>query len=413
MPLYDPNLTLIDIIETVALYSPNKAAVLFNDEILTYNQLNQLADAFAAQLLELGVSKNSAVAISMERSTALMVAILGIFKSGATYVPLDPSYPAERVQFILQDTKAILITAPNSNAVNLNIQSEYEARAFDIKQNEQAYYYSFLTPKNSESVEENLLTDIAYIIYTSGSTGKPKGVMVSKQNIAHAVQDWATYFKDPIGTFILLPSVAFDSSIMSIFWTWTTAGTLLVPPQNAEKEPDKIKQLIAQYQVSDLLCLPTLYNLLIETNKYRLHSLKRVLVAGEVCSMALVQKHYAMLPACKLYNGYGPTEATVHATTFLVPNDYRSNSVSIGKPLPGTYIYLLDENRDIVMYGEEGEIYIGGNSVTQGYLNKPELTAAAFIQNPFSKGVLYKTGDMAKYLPDGNLLFIGRNDRQV
>ena len=385
---------VVNAIEDIAQRYPNRIALRVGGHQMSYAELDRRADELAEQLRSEGIGSGMGVAIRIERSLSLFVAILGILKSGAAYIPLDLSYPELRLQFVLRDTGAPLLYLSNP-----------------AKPNTSAFT---LAPPLSDASAKHM-GDAVYVIYTSGSTGQPKGVIVSHSNLTHAAQDWLRYFDQSFDVFLLLSSVMFDSSVMGIFLTWLSGGTLVVPTHNEEKDPERLRQLIAQYRVTHTLCLPSLHSLLLNhpAAATALSSLRTIIVAGEVCPPALTTRHYALLPQCVLYNGYGPTETTVHATTYRIPPYFEGKNVPIGKALRGTYIYLLDGQQCLVPDGEIGEMYIGGKGVSKGYLNRPDLTANRFLPNPFADGLLYRTGDLARFLPDGNLEFVGRNDRQI
>ncbi|NEO49846.1 MAG: amino acid adenylation domain-containing protein, partial [Moorea sp. SIO4A3] len=259
-----------------------------------------------------------------------------------------------------------------------------------------------------------------------GSTGKPKGVLVTHQNLVHSTQARIEYYSEPLTSYLLLSSFAFDSSVAGIFWTLCEGGTLVLPHQNYQQDPRQLTSLITQHHVSHLLCLPSLYALILAQATSQLVSLKAVIVAGEACTTDLITLHHQQLPDTSLYNEYGPTEATVWSSVYQCQPQAALARVPIGRPIANTQIYLLDSHLQLVPIGVPGEVYISGAGITRGYLNRPELTEERFIPNPFKNTKFsdrfglpqksdrfYKTGDLARYLPDGNIEFIGRVDHQV
>ena len=406
---YPKDKCIHQLIEHQAQQKPNNIAVEFENEKLTYNQLNNRANQLAHYLQQIGVIPGTLVGICVERSLDMIIGILGILKAGGAYVPIDPSYPQERVAWILENTQTpILLTqqplveklpAPQARVICLD--SEWEVIAHQNQDNPTLQ----ITP-----------SDLAYIIYTSGSTGKPKGVQITHRNLVHSTCARINYYQEPVSRFLLLSSFAFDSSVAGIFWTLCCGGTLVLPKEGLQREITKLLELIHQHHISHLLSLPSLYALILQQAKSeQLASLRAIIVAGEICSNELVKRHQEYFPEAYLYNEYGPTEGTVWSTVYHCQS-HELTRVPIGRPIANTQTYILDSKVHPVSIGVPGEIYIGGDGLALGYLNQPELTAEKFITNPFSKeptARLYKTGDLAQYLADGNIEFLGRIDHQV
>ncbi|QDL10791.1 non-ribosomal peptide synthetase [Brasilonema octagenarum UFV-E1] len=423
--------------EEQAERTPNNIAVTFSDEKLTYGELNIRANKIAHYLQRLGVKPDVLVGICVERALEMIVGILGILKAGGAYVPLDPAYPKERLAFVLEDTQTpVLLTQqrlqeslPAHNAQTICLDTDWETIAQESEENPAL-----------KTCPENL----AYVIYTSGSTGKPKGVQIAHQNLVHSTTARITYYQETVTSFLLLSSFAFDSSVAGIFWTLCSGGTLCLPQEGLQLEIPKLVELIVQNHVSHLLSLPSLYALLLEeTKSEQLTSLRSVIVAGESCPTELVQRHYQLLSETSLFNEYGPTEGTVWSSVYHCPSGKRKahatrtqsptegnppsalshhsqqtrKQVSIGSPITNTQIYILDSDLRPVPICVIGEVYISGDGLARGYLNQPALTSEKFIPNPFGDAHpgmrLYKTGDSACYLSDGNIEFLGRLDHQV
>ncbi|NJN12721.1 MAG: amino acid adenylation domain-containing protein [Richelia sp. RM1_1_1] len=385
-------------------------AVVFDEQRLTYKTLNARANQLAHYLQTLGVKPEVLVGICLERSTEMIVGLLGILKAGGAYIPLDPNHPQERLDLIFQDTKfSVLLT--QQSLLNKFPQHQAQVICLDTDWAEIAQY-NHNNP--SSAVKTN---NLAYVIYTSGSTGKPKGVQITHQNLVHSTWSRILYYSEPITNFLLISPFAFDSSVAGIFWTLCQGGVLSLPREGFHLELQQMVELIAQHQISHLLCLPSFYKLILEyAIKQKLVSLRTVIVAGEPCPTNLVESHKEMLPTTSLFNEYGPTEGTVWSSVYDCTNYTNQNIVPIGRPIANTQIYILDSYQQNLPVGVPGEIYIGGLGLAKGYLNYPELTAQKFILNPFCKkpmARLYKTGDLGRYLPDGNIEFLGRIDHQV
>ncbi|MDZ7959079.1 MAG: amino acid adenylation domain-containing protein [Aulosira sp. DedQUE10] len=406
---YPKDKCIHQLIEEQAQQKPNNIAVEFENEQLTYSQLNNRANQLANYLVQIGITPGTLVGICVTRSLDMIIGFLGILKAGGAYVPIDPSYPQERVAWILENTKTpVLLTQqplveklPPHQARVICLDTDWEVIARQNQDNPTLE----ITPSN-----------LAYIIYTSGSTGKPKGVQITHRNLVHSTYARLSYYQEPVSRFLLLSSFAFDSSVAGIFWTLCCGGTLVLPAEGLQREVTRLVDLINQHRISHLLSLPSLYALILQQAKpEQLTALNTIIVAGETCSNELVQRHQEYLPQAYLYNEYGPTEGTVWSTVYHC-HSQELTRVPIGRPIANTQIYILDSKLQLVPIGVPGEIYIGGDGLAVGYLHQPELTAEKFITNPFNNeptARLYKTGDLAQYLANGNIEFLGRIDHQV
>lgn len=404
---------LPDLIEFHAANAPETTALIYQNQSLSYRELNRRSSILAKYLQEKGVKKGDFVAIVLPRSLDLLISIIAIQKAGAAYLPIDIAYPKERISFMIADSaaKAILTTQKSlplivgNSSATICLDAEWD----DILKSTTNHYNKVSSP-----------TDLAYMIYTSGSTGKPKGVLISHENVFHQLEGQQTIAPAPIQKMLLTCSISFDVSVLTIFWTFYQGATLVVPLQDEEKDISQLASTIERHKVSHILTLPSLLTLLLEqADPLRLQSLELINVSGEVCPTALAQRHESLLPNCQLYNLYGPTEATVNCTYFKIPKDFSESKVPIGVPIKNYMIFILNEKLEEVSEGEVGEIYIGGSKevVGLGYYNRPNLSAERFIANPFAlvKGgsTLYKTGDLARWMPDGNIEFLGRSDFQI
>ncbi|WP_373516844.1 amino acid adenylation domain-containing protein, partial [Pricia sp.] len=395
-------------IEKIAEARPDAVAVSFQDTHLTYAELMAKAHILASRILEKTEGSNEVIGLCIERSAEMIVGLLGILKAGCAYLPIDPAYPKERIDFMLGDAKVL----------NTVTQKKLKSRFSN------ANMHTFLVDEigTSEDRSGTLLpvsqkSDLAYIIYTSGSTGKPKGVPITHDSILNSTAGrWDFYSENP-KAFLLLSSISFDSSKAGIYWTLCTGGNLVVTENRIEQDMVKLAGTIERHHVTHMLLLPTLYQLMLEhADTEKLQCLKTIMVAGEACPPSLGERHFKTLPDALLYNEYGPTEATVWCIAHKIKKDEEKGRTPLGRPVANAQIYLLDTTMNLVPMGATGEIYVGGPGLSNGYLNRPELTAAVYFDNPFSRRLgtrLYKTGDMARYNSDGDIEFLGRSDQQI
>jgi len=389
---------------------PDAVAVVCGQDRLTYRQLDCKANQLARYLQGLGVGPNVLVALCMERSVEMIIGLLGVLKAGGAYVPLDPSAPKERLEFLLADIHAPALLT-QSWLVKRFPESTCSVLCLDTAQES-------LACESDEAVASDVeAQNLAYVLYTSGSTGQPKGVLISHQNLVHSTSARLAYYEEAVSGFLLLSPYYFDSSVAGIFWTLCQGGTLCLPQEGFQMDLTQLATVISQERISHLLMLPSLYQLLLtEVDIQQLSSLSTIIVAGEACSLELVKRHAELLSSVSLYNEYGPTEGTVWSSVYQCQEKEPRQTIPIGRPISNVQLYLLNSFMQPVPIGEVGEIYIGGAGLAQGYLNRPDLAAASFIPNPFSEQAgarLYKSGDLARYLSDGNLEFIGRSDQQV
>lgn len=397
-------------ISEFARQTPDKPAVATQDQTLTYAELDILSNQLAHHLIQRGAAPGTPIGLFVDRSLAMIVGIVGILKAGCPYVPLDPAYPAQRIEYILNDTQAPLVITQPDLTSQLNLTENKLVNLDD----EWSLIKSESTGPTDITPEES---DLVYIIYTSGSTGEPKGVMVTHGNLINSTAARNEFYNENVGAFLLLSSFSFDSSIAGIFWTLCSGGKLVLPPMRIEQDILQLAKIISDQEVTHTLCLPSLYMILLDlADTSQLSSLQTIIVAGEACQPELVSRHFNALPQAALYNEYGPTETTVWSTAYRIPSENISSIVPIGRPIPNVQNYILDRNRRPVPIGIPGELCIGGAGVTVGYLNDPQNTALKFIELSFDGEPvqrIYQTGDRARYLPDGNIEFLGRVDQQV
>lgn len=393
------------IIERMARERAHEIAVRCGDDTLTYDELSRRSSFLALRMAQEGVVPGDIVAILLERSVEIVVSILAVLKAGAAFLPLDPHYPEDRLAWMVDDAQVRLVIS----------QSSVSHRFGSIK------YKTILVDELAEEGETFPLEpalvdqDPAYVIYTSGSTGRPKGVVISHRNIHFSNQARLEYYSKQPGKFILVASIAVDGALAVIFWTLSTGGELLIAEESERKDVSKISRLIKSHQVTHIMCLPSLYSLLLEEYE-NLQGLQVVIVAAETCPMELVIRHEKWMPAAELFNEYGPTEATVWCTVYRCRATEIKTIVPIGKAIPCYRVYLLDEFVRPVPEGEKGEIYIAGEGIGLGYLNQPELTSQKFLRDPFHRvevSRMYRTGDFGRLNQSGEIEFLGRLDGQV
>jgi amino acid adenylation domain-containing protein/non-ribosomal peptide synthase protein (TIGR01720 family) len=401
-----PETTVVQLFQKTAEQKNTAVALASASGSLTYGELNSQANRLAHYLLALHVGPETFVGICVERSPAMIVSILAVLKAGAAYVPLDPTYPPDRLQFILKDAAAPVLIAREDH---IALFPSYSGKTVLLDRHAQIID----TQPSADPSSPSLPDHAAYAIYTSGSTGRPKGVVATHRGLLNftlaGIEDHT-----PIRSFLLLSSFAFDSSLCGIFWTLCQGGTLCLPPGDLTAAASRLPDLIRTHRISHLLCIPSLFEVLLDSDPT--DSLDTVIVAGEACSPSIVQKQRERLPTTHLSNEYGPTEGTCWSTTFDASQCTAGKNTPIGKPIANTRVFLLDENGCRVPVGVAGELYISGVHLARGYWQRPDTTAELFVPDPFSEtpgARLYRTGDLARFLPSGDLEFLGRKDGQV
>lgn len=398
--------------------SPNAIAVVFEEQQLSYQELNVRANQLAHYLQRLGVGPEKLVGVCLERSLEMVISLLAILKAGGAYVPIDPTYPQERIALIMQDAQLkVLLTQqyliehlPKQVPTAISLDTNWETIAQESSRN---------------PVSNCKVNNLAYIIYTSGSTGQPKGVLVEHANVVRllaATQSWYNFSQQDVWT--LFHSIAFDFSVWEIWGALLYGGQLIVVPYELSRSPQDFYQLLLIQQVTILNQTPSAFRQLIQVEEssrtIRTLNLRLVIFGGEALQLESLrpwfERHGDISP--QLVNMYGITETTVHVTyrpLTIADLEIASSSV-IGRPISDLQIYLLDEYLQPVPIGVPGELYVGGAGVARGYLNRPELTAQRFLPNPFKSEPnrrLYKSGDLARFLPNGDVEYLGRIDYQV
>src|SRR5262249_20074361 len=417
-----------EIIEAQAEKTPDAIAVAAGEQSLaqlsvaisgngqlTYSELNQRANQLAHYLAAEGVRPGSRVAICMERSLEMIIAVLGILKAGAAYVPLDPEYPRERVAFMLQDCDAAVLLTQQRIAAELSAQDTKVVSLDSAWQ--QISNQSAVNPIGLATSDH-----LVYVIYTSGSTGRPKGVCLSHRALSNLLFWQLENSQSTIGTRTLqFTSLSFDVSFQEIFSTWASGGALVLVSESLRRDASALLRYLQEQKIARLfLPFVALQQLaeVAEDGQAAPSQLREVITAGEQlqCTRQVVS-FFQRMPACKLFNHYGPSESHV-VTSFELTGapDTWDPSPPIGRPIANSRIYILDSAINPVPTGVGGERYIAGTPLADEYLNRSELTAERFVHDPFSSDPssrLYKTGDLCRYLPDGNIQYLGRTDSQV
>ena len=388
---YPENKTVIELFEKQVEKSPQNVALEFEEQTITYKELNDRSNRLAYYLKEkYKVQEDELVGIKLEKSEKMLIAILGILKSGAAYLPIDLNNPEERVEFIEKDSNCRVVLDEQEVARF----KEFEREFSNLNPN-------FINSSNS----------LAYVIYTSGSTGKPKGVMIEHHSIVNLIYAQRKEFNITEDEKILqFSNYAFDASVEQLFLALSTGATLVLPKSEDIQDPIKLSKLIEEKKVTHIHATPSYLNTLKGLENCR--NIRRIIAGGEICSMDLAKR---MSSFADFYNEYGPTETTVTSIEYKL-NSTRLKVLPIGRPISNTDVYILSDDLKIQPIGIVGELCIGGGGLARGYLNRPDLTESKFILNPFSKDQnsrIYKTGDLARWLPDGNIEFIGRKDDQV
>ncbi|MEU5127884.1 amino acid adenylation domain-containing protein [Streptomyces mobaraensis] len=397
---------LHDLVADRAADRPDAPAVQLDTDVLSYGELDRRANRLAHHLRSLGIGPESVVGVLAERSLAQIIGLLAVLKAGAAYVPLDPAQPDERLAAVIAGSGAAAVL--HRPGLEGRLPAGVRALPTDAADGSTATHDPgpTATPRNA-----------AYVMYTSGSTGEPKGIVVEHRNVVASLAARGAHYAAGPGRFLLLSSFAFDSSVAGIFWTLTQGGTLVLPGEGQQLDPAALVETIARQRPTHTLAIPSLLApVLDQAAPGDLASLRTVIAAGESCPAELAAACRDLLPGSTFHNEYGPTETTVWSTVWSQENEHDGPHLPIGRPVAGTWVHPRDHRGRTVPLGVAGELGIGGAGVARGYLGRPRDTAAAFRPDPEATapgGRAYATGDLGRYLPDGNLEFLGRADHQV
>ncbi|MDP3469725.1 MAG: amino acid adenylation domain-containing protein [Daejeonella sp.] len=392
--------------------NPKQTAVVFENESLTYSELNFRTNQIANFLISNRVKKDDVVGICLDRSIEMISGILGILKAGAAYLPIDPEYPAERINFMLEDSDLKIILTDQKTIKNFDFFSEKIGLDVIILDSNQVFQQTSLALPETKIAPE----DLAYVIYTSGSTGRPKGVMNEHRGLLNRL-NWAQSFFNLSQDDIVLQKTTFcfDVSVWELLWPLMIGAKLVLAKPGGQKDSQYLEDLIDKQQVTTIHFVPSMLEIfLLGIREGSCKSLRRVLCSGEELFPHQLSLFGEKLGHAKLYNLYGPTEAAIDVTCWPAP--LNAKKVYIGKPVANTSIYILNKDQEPCAIGEEGELFIGGVQVARGYLNRPELNASRFLKNPFASNEhtrLYRSGDLARWIEDGTVEYLGRADEQV
>jgi amino acid adenylation domain-containing protein len=399
---YPQHLCIHELFAAQVEKTPDNIAVVFDGQKLTYQELNHQANKVAHYLQSLGVGTEVLVGISVERSLEMIVGLLGILKAGAAYLPLDPTYPKERLSFMLSDSQVQVLLTQQKFVESF---ADSGAKTVCLDQD-----WELITRQNQENPTSDVTAEnLAYVIYTSGSTGTPKGVMIQHRGVCNLAQAQVKLFGVNQNSRVLqFASFSFDASVWEIVMALCSGASLYLGNQDSLRPGIDLIRFLRQQSITHATLPPTA---LAALPKEELPNLQTLIVAGEACNPKLIAQ---WSKERRFFNAYGPTESTVCAT--VAECTFGETQPTIGRAIANIQIYILDHNLQPVPIGVPGELYIGGDGLARGYLNRPELTKEKFISNPFKKtegSRLYKTGELARYLPDGNIEFLGRVDNQV
>ncbi|MEO7583965.1 MAG: amino acid adenylation domain-containing protein [Ferruginibacter sp.] len=404
---YPAGKTIIDLFAEQVNNNPDNIALVFEDRQLSYKELNELSNKVAHYLITKGVKQDTLIPICMKRSVEMIAGILGILKAGAAYVPIDPEYPEERIRFMLEDINAAIIITSSECVKKIGNSAATDIVLLDDNWPE-------ISRQSSGNLNTSINTNhLAYVIYTSGSTGRPKGVLIEHSGVVNLINAQSSFFNiDASERILQFSNYCFDASVEQIFLALFNGAALIMFPEGLQLNINLFETFLKEQRVTHLHATPSFLE---NIQPVIYESLKRVIAGGDTCKKELAAnwKH-----SVHFYNEYGPTETTVTAIEYYdgINEAADTNSLPIGKPIANTRLYILDKNQSILPIGVEGELYIAGAGVARGYLNRPELTAEKFVTDPFSAepgARMYNTGDLARWLPDGNVEYLGRIDEQV
>ncbi|WP_156160013.1 non-ribosomal peptide synthetase, partial [Paenibacillus sp. E194] len=429
--VYPREKTIHELFAEQAERTPERTAIVFGDQQMTYRELNERTNQMARKLKRQGVQPDDIVAVIAERSLEMIVGIFSILKAGGAYLPIDPDFPEERIRYMLEDSGASLLLVQS----RLKERASKEEAGLSFQLADAVTFSGKVMDLTLDILGENdeeadspthfaaESHQLAYVIYTSGSTGKPKGVMIEHHSLVNRLK-WMQKRYPLSGTDVILQKTpfTFDVSVWELFWWALEGAQLCLLEPGGEKDPGLIATAIRKHQVTTMHFVPSMMHAFLEYMEMHretasLSSLKQVFASGEALHVSHVQRFHQLLGQTNgthLANLYGPTEATIDVTYFDCAPEANWTSVPIGRPIDNTRMYILDEQMRLQPLGVPGELFIAGAGLARGYLNKPELTDERFVADPFSSsGLMYRTGDLGRWLPDGNIEYLGRIDHQV
>ncbi|KIO77525.1 hypothetical protein TH53_08775 [Pedobacter lusitanus] len=407
---YPRDQTLVDLFMLQANQSPDAIALVYLDQQLTYRELDQRSNQLGHYLRKAGVREDKLVPICIDRSPDMMIGILGILKAGGAYVPVDLAYPQERISYMLTDTGADIVVSMESN---LHLLDHYTGiRVIAIDKDREIIAQESIAPVMTDLRPDHL----CYVMYTSGSTGQPKGVLVEHGNVTSLIAGTNYVRLSSSDAILSAGSPSFDATTFEYWGMLLNGGRLVLCPSSSLTDNDLLKEVITSNGVTVMWFTSGWFNQLVDVDIAIFESLSAIMVGGEKLSVSHINRFRSVYPDKIIINGYGPTENTTFSLTCRIVGDMYKEQIPLGRPLNNRQAYVLDNYGQPVPVGVQGEIYVGGAGVARGYLNQEKLTAERFIADPFGKipgGRLYKTGDIGRWLADGNIGFIGRRDDQV
>ena len=390
--------TVVDVFEELVERNPDKVALIFEDQHITYGELNKRANSLAWKLKELNVSRNDRIIVLGTPGIELTVGILATLKAGAAYVPIDPKYPADRIEYIIKNSEPKAILCDNCN---------YKSEEHGIITLEKTKEYSTNYTNPDHCIEPD---DLLNIIYTSGTTGFPKGALITHKNVLRfsICYDYAPFNEDAV--ILQTGSIAFDASTLELWGSLCNGGALVFIGADNVTNAESLKCAIKEHKITTFWYTSSLFNQIVSVDPHAFDGLSSLMIGGEKLSEYHVRLFKENNTSTRLINGYGPTECTVFTTLFTIPDEFET--LPIGKPYSNTQVYIMNGD-SLCGIGMPGELCVTGPGVGRGYLNNPELTKEKFVPNPYGEGRMYRTGDLARWLPDGNIEFLGRIDDQV
>jgi amino acid adenylation domain-containing protein len=407
---YDTTATIVSLFEQAAQNHPTHTALVVDGKQISYSELDTRSGQLAARLMnDHGVLPEDLVVLHFDRSEWMIVGILAVLKAGAAYVPVDPAYPAARIDYIIGDSQSRLILC-DAKPINA-LEERWEDKSFvDIT----TLAYEGETAQAPVKPE-----NLAYVIYTSGTTGNPKGVLIEHRNVSRLLfNDNDLFDFGPHDRWTLFHSYCFDFSVWEMYGALLKGGTLVMVPKETAQDSLAFYSFLGKEKITVLNQTPTAFRSLVQNNRQRFSAepleVRYLIFGGEALMPSVLAEWHGAFPACRIINMYGITETTVHVTyKEITAEEIRQNTSNIGLPIPTLSCYVLDKDLQQVPAGVTGELCVGGAGVARGYLNKPELTSEKFINNPQGEGKLYRSGDYARILPSGDMEYIGRKDDQV